>query len=986
MLLLCRITIIILHNAIRFIHIDLNPTPSIVNSVEGIVVYNNLHDMAVRLKYADLTYVKQPDARPLDLTSFREAGAAITAAADNLQERAIRNENAYNEMAIKMSEYNAIQGADEEALAGKINETQEHIKAKVDEDGGWFFADTAVSDGARKFLTDEGVKTILSNKAQFDALMQQNEASDAPEEYKAANRAMILEKFNKAGGSLGGNGKQAITAFGTALGKGHDRSIYQKELLEMMKAWKADKRSVFNAEFIKDATDLMNIPGTSEQVQATVQKIIADRGGNLSGVLTRDSTIESVTEDEIREVFTAVLSAKPEFRTAMVKEAEIDMWLNSKQGGTNSSLITNILKQYVATDPKMQQSMLSSSDFTKLTKKQQAIALKDSAIRQKYIDQGMAKSISALQQQPNESDEAYQVRMGATYNKIYTEQNISSLLNMAKIGSYTAVESKTDVKWFDNLLLDSLKAKREQLEKIKGQMTESIGFTRANLPANAMMNIVDANIKTATEALDNAKATMAKYEGAEDDQSRYLYQQAEKSYIDAENIIKQNNRILNSVFSQYDKNNKVHKDNLDSVKKSIIDVFKDYTKEINDPKLNKEFENLINSAISPEDLIIKADEFYNNNPDAKFGLFTGWGKLFGGGSDDYGGMYRGKYDKKILEKTLFTTLASVGIKPQTMPITLFTPISNNKAAFSDALDGVARLLEDNAGIWNFATASLGDDHENAKFLEKVIGMPLTSSEDFKDIFSSRKSGSGNNAVYQMSARNLSIGSDATGRLYLKVTIPAQGDNQVPREAILYTDDDGANMALRDAMRKGAQCSYNQAMTNPYDAYQRQTANEIMAFSGNVEQLGADLSRITNPQERSLNRFNTIGDQMVSNVSQALDVITNDTNIDPRGNYYPITSGDFKYNITKHPSGTYSVNAQKYNPALNRYVNIEYAKGSLNYSFADNVSLRNNLPALIYKLNHGNELKENFIPTQYLTPQQKSAYDVSYWSNDPLMLR
>ena len=76
--------------------------------------------MAVRLKYADLTYVKQPDARPLDLTSFREAGAAITAAADNLQERAIRNENAYNEMAIKMSEYNAVQGADEEALAGKM--------------------------------------------------------------------------------------------------------------------------------------------------------------------------------------------------------------------------------------------------------------------------------------------------------------------------------------------------------------------------------------------------------------------------------------------------------------------------------------------------------------------------------------------------------------------------------------------------------------------------------------------------------------------------------------------------------------------------------------------------------------------------------------------------------------------------------------------------------------------------------------------------
>ena len=938
--------------------------------------------MAVRLKYADLTYVKQPDARPLDLTLFREAGAAITAAADNLQERAIRNENAYNEMAIKMSEYNAIQGVDEEALAGKINETQEHIKAKVDEDGGWFFADTAVSDGARKFLTDEGVKTILNNKAQFDALMQQNEASDAPEEYKAANRAMILEKFNKAGGSLGGNGKQAITAFGTALGKGHDRSVYQKELLEMMKAWKADKRSIFNAEFIKDATDLINIPGTSEQVQATVQKIIADRGGNLSGVLTRDSTIESVTEDEIREVFTAVLSAKPEFRTAMAKEAEIDKWLNSKQGGTNSSLVTNALKQYVATDPKMQQSMLSSSDFTKLTKKQQAIALQDPAIMQKYIDQGMANSMSALQQQPNESDEAYQARMGATYNKIYTEQNISSLLNMAKIGAYTAVESKTDVKWFDNLLIDSLKAKREQLEKIKGQMTESIGFTRANLPANAMMNIVDANIKTATEALDNAKATMAKYEDAEDDQSRYLYQQAEKSYIDAQNIIQQNNAIYDSMFRQLDARNPEHAAKIKDIKKNLISQYHGPNKD--------EIEKDLNSASTAEEIM---DIFLTKGKDGKFVSFNIFKGIPTITADPRFGITASNIPvqedlvtKDGLRKYLMTEASSIGIQPQTMPITLFTPISNNKAAFSDALDGVARLLEDNAGIWNFATASLGDDPENAKFLEKVIGMPLTSSEDFKNIFSSRKSGSGNNAVYQMSARNLSIGSDATGRLYLKITIPAQGDNQVPKEAILYTDDDGANMALRDAMRKGAQCSYNQAMTNPYDAYQRQTANEIMAFSGNVEQLGADLSRITNPQERSLNRFNTIGDQMVSNVSQALDVITNDTNIDPRGNYYPITSGDFKYNITKHPSGTYSINVQKYNPALNRYVNIEYAKGSLNYSFADNVSLRNNLPALIYKLNHGNELKENFIPTQYLTPQQKSAYDVSYWSNDPLMLR
>ena len=144
---------------------------AIINSIENIVVKSGKD-----FKRNEMQDMFTPRARMMDQN---------LAVMSSLQERAIRNENAYNEMAIKMSEYNAIQGADEEALAGKINETQEHIKAKVDEDGGWFFADTAVSDGARRFLTDEGVKTILGNKAQFDAMMQANEQSDASEEYKA---------------------------------------------------------------------------------------------------------------------------------------------------------------------------------------------------------------------------------------------------------------------------------------------------------------------------------------------------------------------------------------------------------------------------------------------------------------------------------------------------------------------------------------------------------------------------------------------------------------------------------------------------------------------------------------------------------------------------------------------------------------------------------------------------------------------------------
>ena len=59
-------------------------------------------------------------------------------------------------------------------------------------------------------------------------MMQANEQSDASEEYKALNRAMILKRFNNAGGSLGGSGKQSISALVLALGSGHDREALRK--------------------------------------------------------------------------------------------------------------------------------------------------------------------------------------------------------------------------------------------------------------------------------------------------------------------------------------------------------------------------------------------------------------------------------------------------------------------------------------------------------------------------------------------------------------------------------------------------------------------------------------------------------------------------------------------------------------------------------------------------------------------------------------
>ena len=58
---------------------------------------------------------------------------------------------------------------------------------------------------------------------------------------------MILKRFNDAGGSLGGNGKQSISAFGTALGSGHDREALRKEMLEYFKAMKSDEKVIYSA-------------------------------------------------------------------------------------------------------------------------------------------------------------------------------------------------------------------------------------------------------------------------------------------------------------------------------------------------------------------------------------------------------------------------------------------------------------------------------------------------------------------------------------------------------------------------------------------------------------------------------------------------------------------------------------------------------------------------------------------------------------------
>lgn len=525
MLLLCQITIIILHNAIRFIHIDLNPTPSIVNSMEGIVVYNNLHDMAVRLKYADLTYVKQPDARPLDLTSFREAGAAITAAADNPQERAIRNENAYNEMAIKMSEYNAIQGVDEEALAGKINETQEHIKAKVDEDGGWFFADTAVSDGARKFLTDDDVKTILTNKANYDSLMSSIDKSDMSAEYKSLYKDRIISAFRNAGGSLGGNGRQSILSFGSAPNeKGFDRKIYQDRMLEYFKAMKADKNFFYSDTFKQQAIDILNNPTLDPNIRSTINAL---QNATMHGYQEVSKTVESIGRDRLMEVARVIVGNDPQFKENLAVEASLNLYAANKQGLTPGDVLKQINLANTVSNPNyVKQLVLNSSEYKNATPETKRLMLAQiTNPNSEFVKAILEDTFDYLNQNPNESAEEYDTRMTQMYINNYISDNIQSVAKYIMPMAYTQVEGKTNTKWFESLFTNQLNANKDKSDKIL-KARDRIVSNMIQFPSQEenMIEYTNELLSTKTKSLNLSKTNLDRFESELNDRAKNGYE------------------------------------------------------------------------------------------------------------------------------------------------------------------------------------------------------------------------------------------------------------------------------------------------------------------------------------------------------------------------------------------------------------------------------------------------------------------------------
>lgn len=328
---------------------------------------------------------------------------------------------------------------------------------------------------------------------------------------------------------------------------------------------------------------------------------------------------------------------------------------------------------------------------------------------------------------------------------------------------------------------------------------------------------------------------------------------------------------------------------------------------------------------------------------------------------------------------------NAGIKLQTTPISIFTPISDNKAAYTEALNAAERVFNDNMGVWNFAMLSMGDDPDKAEFIEDAIGTPVTANPEYAKLFGNKRSSQDDNKTWTPAVRNLSLATDNLGRIYLKITLPAQGEDQVQKEAILYTNDEGANRALRNALEAGAQCCYNQAISNPTDGFQKQVANELMAYAGLTEPLYPDLSIIKDPEQRSLSMYNIIDNTYVSNLGAALSLITSDKFASTQDKSFPITTKDYKLDITRTATGLYKVDILKYNSKAGTYLPFLYNNKLMREIFTDSQEIRSKLPALMYKLNNGNKLLDNFVPTKYIDPRLQYYYDANNYTNDNLML-
>lgn len=892
--------------------------------------------MAVNIKYQNLSYVRQPDAKPLDLTSFKELGNAYVATARSLEQRAIANENAYNEMAIKMSELNAAPGVDEESLAGKINNVQNEITKTVDEEGTWAFSDTAVSDGARKFLTDKGVKTIMASRQDYEAHQQALAQSDASEEFKRLALAKSLEDYNNAGGALGGDGNQRYMSYEFTLGKGHDRSVMQKEIVDYISKLEANKEFAYSDQFMQQSLDALKDPNASAAVKQTAKQIIASSGNSkyiqaagLDTLYGYKGITENVTyldKGRIRELVTHIVSSRPEFRQALEKEAQLLRWSANKQGYTNYQLATKALTDMANSNEYLRTQLLASSSFSKLNDAQKLEASKSPELVNRYIEEGLNKVLSTTYaQQIGESDEAYEARMGALYDASYYSDGMNQLISIGDSYAYTQREGDVKVQWFDNLLASQLRANRNKLDTLAYDNSD-LSVTAGDIPVSEIRKIKEKEmIDSYNNTIDTLNTRLAVI-----NQKREKQQTLTQDELNEEAAIKQDireaelnkSRLENSILNRFTdvklsdvskeelvtglidtiNNNIASEDNIGTRSyvyrkdaELIVNLVFDYAK-ANNIKLD----NLSDFILTTRDYLSTPTAYTHLRSDTVVSAGDPEDRSYHNFSSinlkdyDFSNIrtYLNSYDKYVKN---FDEMSD--------PVYVISSNDNNNSEFNKYGNDVLNLLSDVGGTFT-VTHAYGEDRAGVK-LKKMIGKPFTETEIFNYFKSVESGGTADKPKYAAAGFSVNLVCRPDGINEIQLIREIQGNYPGKQVLILSTSDTNNNAKLAEWKKAADRQNAINVAREPDNTFYRDSYNKSCETVGLSSSLGYDATSSVQLNNADLYRGNMVDGKLCGTVNDAIKALINSNPVGNNISAFIYPNGRC-FHISKTTTGLYQI--------------------------------------------------------------------------------
>lgn len=890
--------------------------------------------MAVNIKYQNLSYVRQPDAKPLDLTSFKELGNAYVATAKSLEQRAIANENAYNEMAIKMSELNAAPGVDEESLAGKINDVQNEITKTVDEEGTWAFSDTAVSDGVRKFLTDKGVKTIMASRQDYEAHQQALAQSDASEEFKKLALAKSLEDYNNAGGALGGNGNQRYMSYQFTLGKGHDRSVMQKEIVDYISKLEANKEFAYSEDFMQQSLDALKDPNASEAVKQTARQIIASSGNSkyiqaagldtLYGYKGITENITYLDKGRIRELVTHIVSSRPEFRQALEKEAQLLRWSANKQGYTNYQLATKALTDMANSNEYLRTQLLASSSFSKLNDAQKLEVSKSPELINKYIEEGLNKVLSTTYaQQIGESDEAYEARMGVLYDTSYYSDGMNQLISIGDSYAYTQREGDVKTQWFDSLLAGQLKANKNKLDTLAYDNSD-LSVTAGNTPISEICKIKEEEmIDGYNNTIDTLNARLAVI-----NQKREKQQTLTQDELDEEAAIKQDireaelnkNKLEISIMNRYNniKISNIDKDDLlEGLNRAItIEIYGDSYQSSNGAILKDELSDMVDNVhkyaiskgIKIETIsdLTKAFKLYIQDPKSSTLLTSRTYHVRGPFTQYMSTDSINLKDYDFSNITVFTNAYSDKIsnfEEVSDPVYVISSNDSNNSEFNKYGNDVLNLLSDAGGTFT-VTHAYGEDRSGVK-LKDMIGKPFTETEIFNYFKSVESGGTADKPRYSAAGFSVNLVCRPDGTNEIQLIREIQGNYPGKQVLVLSTSDTNNNTKLAEWKKAADRQNAINVAREPDNTFYRDSYNKSCETVGLSSSLGYDATNSVQLNNADLYRGNVVDGKLCGTVNDAIKALVNSNPVGNNISAFIYPNGRC-FHISKTTTGLYQI--------------------------------------------------------------------------------